>query len=153
MCVLGPLAEDALMAMVVVGGGMGLSPRGAGWPTCLVGEEGRPEHLSLRVGGIARAPSPHFLKVQKRGSRRCVPAATIAERGLLVPVEELWNLSSWLPGYKIICPEFPRRGLAGEPQAGESGESGCCWECSEYIRSYLIPIYVTSDSPTAQLPS
>ena len=44
-------------------------------------------------------------------------------------------------------------GLAGERQEGESGDSVCRWECNEYVRSYLIPIYIMLDSPTAQLPS
>lgn len=37
---------------------------------------------------------------------------------------------------------------------GRGGEDYmCCWKCNEHIWSYLIPIYITVDIPTAQLPS
>lgn len=76
--------------------------------------EGGCQSTCFHGGGIARAPapSPNFFKVRKRVSRRCIPGSHPQQNAAVrAPVEELWNLSSaWLPGYKIICHQFPEEG-------------------------------------------
>lgn len=95
---------------------MELSPCKTGWPARLRRAQGECQDIAVFMleKQLGHPPSSIFFRVQKRVSRRCVSVATVsAVRLSSVPacVEELWNPSSpWLPGYKLICHVFPKKG-------------------------------------------
>lgn len=100
------------VAMVVAGGSgpVSLQSRPLAW----LGVKGKtleplsapPIFYGPKEGITALHPSSH-------------PEQNAARRA---PAEELWNLpSAWLPGYKIICLEFPRRGLGWGDAGGGVG--------------------------------
>ena len=65
---------------------------------------------------------PDFLKFTRECHGPASQERPQRNAAVRVPVEELGTLSSsWLPGYKIICHEFPRRGLGWEETGGGVG--------------------------------
>lgn len=86
--------------------GAGEGDAGARKPSCCVSRWGTapPDFRDPEEGVTSLPPGSHHEQ------HAAVPA----------PVQEPWALSSaWLPGYKIICQQLPRRGLGWETRAGE----------------------------------